>query len=146
MRSVPSATLALLAAASVASDPAPMFGTPYQAEGRAFTPADAPFDVVGMASADAALRPDMAVAHRTLPIPSYVEVTDLDTGRTILAPVEQRGPSSLSQIVDLSPVAAALLRSRGPATTLILVGVRRVNPQEYERAPLRTGRARPSAR
>ena len=45
----------------------------------------------------------ISAAHRTLPLPSYVEVTALDTGRKILVRVNDRGPFSLdNRLIDLS--------------------------------------------
>ena len=80
-------------------------------------------------------------ASKTLPLPSYVEVTALDSGRTILVRLERRGPMVNEALVDLSASAAAQLGlapgSRAP------VRVRRVNPPEVERAALRSGSGAP---
>src|SRR3546814_4440918 len=48
----------------------------------------------------------ISAAHKTLPLPSYVEVTALDTGRTILVRVNDRGPMANDRLIDLSPAAA----------------------------------------
>jgi len=79
----------------------------------------------------------VAGAHTTLPLPSYVEVTALDSGRTILVRINDRGPFVAGRIVDLSPAAAALLgiQRRGIAA----VRVRRVEPPERDRKRLRDG-------
>ncbi|HIV76109.1 MAG TPA: septal ring lytic transglycosylase RlpA family protein [Candidatus Sphingomonas excrementigallinarum] len=52
---------------------------------------------------------DVMIAHRTLPLESMVEVTDVDTGRTIIARVGDRGPGRADRVADLSLGAAKLL-------------------------------------
>jgi rare lipoprotein A len=85
-----------------------------------------------------AFNPDaVSAAHRTLPMPSYVEVTDLNSGRTILVRINDRGPFAKGRILDLSPGAAAQLGVAGQGH--IPVRVRRVNPPEFERNALRNG-------
>ena len=58
-----------------------------------------------------------SAAHTTLPLPSLVEVTDLDTGRSIRVRVNDRGPFVRGRIIDLSRAAAQQLGiySRGTA-------------------------------
>jgi rare lipoprotein A len=51
----------------------------------------------------------MTAAHPTLPLPSYVRVTSLETGRTIIVRVNDRGPFAHGRIIDLSFAAAAKL-------------------------------------
>jgi rare lipoprotein A len=51
----------------------------------------------------------MTAAHKTLPIPSYVEVTNLDNGRKVVVRVNDRGPFHDGRIIDLSYVAAKKL-------------------------------------
>lgn len=51
----------------------------------------------------------MTAAHKTLPIPSYVRVTNLANGRSVVVRVNDRGPFKKGRIVDLSYVAAAKL-------------------------------------
>ena len=123
------------------ADPAAVLGEPYAADGAVYTPADAPFDDVGYVGLDAAAGPRISVSHRTLPLPSYLEITALDSGRTILARVERRGPMTGKQLVTLSAAGFAQLEA-DPAQPLA-ARVRRVNPQEYERALLRTNQRAP---
>jgi|CXWL01.1.fsa_nt_gi rare lipoprotein A len=78
-------------------------------------------------------------AHRTLALPSFVEVTNLETGRTILVRVNDRGPFSKDRIIDLSQGAARQLGVEGQG--VFSVRVRRVNPPEFERRALQNGRA-----
>ncbi|WP_422247141.1 septal ring lytic transglycosylase RlpA family protein, partial [Sphingobium sp.] len=129
-------------------------GAPYQVGGKTYTPADpAYYDEVGYAAplseasqggatanGEAFAPAAIAAAHKTLPLPSYVEVTALDSGRTILARVNDRGPMRTDVLIGLSPGAIEQLgvSPGGP----IAVRVRRVNPPEQERAVLRAqGRA-----
>jgi rare lipoprotein A len=126
-------------------------GRPYQVRGRTYVPADEPaYQAVGMASWYGSesgdrtangerFRPDwISAAHRTLPLPSYVEVTALATGRVILVRVNDRGPFAADRILDLSRGAARLLGVERAGTIPVLV--RRVYPAEAERAALRAGR------
>ena len=48
----------------------------------------------------------MTAAHRTLPIPSYARVTALDTGRSVIVRINDRGPFRSNRIIDLSYTAA----------------------------------------
>lgn len=51
----------------------------------------------------------MTAAHKTLPLPSYVRVTNLDNGRTVVLRVNDRGPFYSDRIIDLSFAAAKKL-------------------------------------
>lgn len=51
----------------------------------------------------------LTAAHRTLPIPSYVRVTNLSNGKTIIARVNDRGPFGRDRVIDLSYAAAKQL-------------------------------------
>ncbi|QTD56231.1 septal ring lytic transglycosylase RlpA family protein [Parasphingorhabdus cellanae] len=128
-------------------------GSPYKIGGRTYTPEDvASYDEVGYASwygqelsgnstANGELfNPDgISAAHKTLPLPTYVEVTALDTGRTILVRINDRGPFANDRLIDLSHGAAKQLGidRQGVAG----VRVRKVNPNEQERSVLRNGGA-----
>jgi len=57
-----------------------------------------PYDMLGMTA-----------AHKTLPLPTYVEVTNLSNHRTIIVKVNDRGPFESNRIIDLSYVAAKKL-------------------------------------
>lgn len=52
----------------------------------------------------------MTAAHPTLPLPSYVKVTNPSNGRTVIVRVNDRGPFKHSRIIDLSYAAAHKLR------------------------------------
>ncbi len=51
----------------------------------------------------------MAAAHKTLPLPTYLKVTNLHNGKHIIVKVIDRGPFSSKRIIDLSYVAAKKL-------------------------------------
>lgn len=81
----------------------------------------------------------ITAAHRTLPLGSYVEVTALDTGRTILVLINDRGPGQRDRLIDLSRGAAALLGSGRRAKAA--VRVRSVAAVEPDRLALARGDA-----
>lgn len=58
----------------------------------------------------------MTAAHKTLPLPSYVKVTNLDNQRSIVVKVNDRGPFVDDRIIDLSYVAAHKLGIVGNGT------------------------------
>ena len=51
----------------------------------------------------------MTAAHKTLPLPSYVKVTNRDNGKQVIVRVNDRGPFHGGRIIDLSYAAAARL-------------------------------------
>ncbi len=115
-------------------------GDPYQVDGRWYVPAEQPdYDEVGMASwygdafhAKATANGElfdmtaMTAAHKTLPLPSIVEVTNLGNGRRIRVRVNDRGPFVDGRILDLSRAAAGELGFAGQG--LARVRVRYVGP------------------
>jgi rare lipoprotein A len=80
----------------------------------------------------------ITAAHRTLPLGSHAEVTALDSGRTILVLVNDRGPSRADREIDLSRGAAALLGTNGQP--MAPVRVRGVNASAADAAALASGR------
>lgn len=63
----------------------------------------------------------MTAAHRSLPLPTYVEVTNLENGRTVVVRVNDRGPFHQDRIIDVSYVAARKLGLVGPGTAPVRV-------------------------
>ncbi len=63
----------------------------------------------------------MTAAHKTLPLPSYVEVRNLTNGRTVVVRVNDRGPFHQGRIIDLSYAAATKLGIIGNGTGLVEV-------------------------
>lgn len=51
----------------------------------------------------------MTAAHKTLPLPAKVKVTNLDTGESIVVRVNDRGPFHEGRVIDLSKAAAQRL-------------------------------------
>ncbi len=76
----------------------------------------------------------MTAAHKTLPLPTYVEVTNLQNHRKIIVKVNDRGPFKANRIIDLSYVAAKKLgmSNRGTAT----VKIKAIDPYAYQRVML----------
>ena len=127
-------------------------GPPYTVRGRTYVPAANPaYDQVGYAtwygneSGNRTANGErfeadwITAAHPTLPLPTYIEVTSLDTGRRIVARVNDRGPfAEGGRIVDLSRGAAEQLgvRRQGVAP----VRVRVVEPPKKDRERLRKGK------
>jgi len=72
----------------------------------------------------------MTAAHKTLPLPTYVEVTNLRNGKRVIVRVNDRGPFHENRIIDLSYTAAAKLDIIGAGTGL--VEVRAINPDTYK--------------
>ncbi|WP_293844633.1 septal ring lytic transglycosylase RlpA family protein [Sphingopyxis sp.] len=151
------AALAFLLSACAGNNFRPVADTPirigpaYAIRGTTYVPAAAPgYDALGYASWYGSesgnrtangeqFRPGwITAAHTTLPLPTYVEVTALDTGRRIIVRVNDRGPFAQGRIIDLSRGAAELLgiKAQGHAA----VRVRRVEPSEKDRERLRRGR------
>jgi len=63
----------------------------------------------------------MTAAHKTLPIPTYVRVTNLDNNRSVVLKVNDRGPFHESRIIDISYVAALKLGFADQGTAPVLV-------------------------
>ncbi|MES2058127.1 MAG: septal ring lytic transglycosylase RlpA family protein [Pseudomonadota bacterium] len=134
------------------SDMPVKIGQPYQVRGTTYVPAADPrYDMLGYASwygSESGNRTAngerfqpgwVTAAHTTLPLPSYVEVTALDTGRRIIVRVNDRGPFVRGpRIIDLSRGAAESLgmKVQGQAP----VRVRLVEPSEKDRERLRKGK------
>lgn len=65
----------------------------------------------------------VSAAHRTLPMPSMVRVTNLENGRSLKVKVNDRGPFARNRIIDLSMRAAELLGFQRQGTALVRVEV-----------------------
>ncbi|MBL4852373.1 MAG: septal ring lytic transglycosylase RlpA family protein [Gammaproteobacteria bacterium] len=87
----------------------------------------------------------MTAAHKTLPLPTYVEVTNLDNGRKIIVKVDDRGPFVSGRIIDLSHTAARKLNIIGSGTGR--VEVRALDPGKLRATtkPLKTTKQKISA-
>ena len=81
----------------------------------------------------------MTAAHKTLPIPTYVEVTNLDNGNKVIVRVNDRGPFHSDRIIDLSFVAAKKLgfSDQGTAKVKVKAIDLVVHNQKYTKAQQR---------
>ena len=121
-------------------------GSPYQIDGTWYYPEEQPdYDETGIASwygptfygkytANGELYDGDAVtaAHRTLPMPVNVRVTNLENGKSIVVRVNDRGPYARGRIIDLSRHAAELL-------DVVRTGTARVRVTYLSRADLPGG-------
>lgn len=65
----------------------------------------------------------VSAAHRTLPMPSMVRVTNLENGRSLKVKVNDRGPFARNRIIDLSRRGAQLLGFEQKGTALVRVEI-----------------------
>lgn len=98
-------------------------GVPYKVAGRWYVPREEPgYDREGIgswygddfhgrktANGEIFDKDALTAAHPTLPLPSYVYVTNVDNGRTILVRVNDRGPYVSDRLIDLSHASARAL-------------------------------------
>jgi rare lipoprotein A len=63
----------------------------------------------------------MTAAHKTLPLPAYVRVTNLQNGRSVVVRVNDRGPFVDNRIIDLSYTAASRLDMLRNGTAMVEV-------------------------
>ena len=112
-------------------------GNPYQIGGVWYYPAeDLNYDETGIASwygedfhgkytanGEVFDLNGLTAAHRTLPMPSVVQVTNLENGRTLKVRVNDRGPFARGRIIDLSRRSAQLLGFDGPGTARVRVRI-----------------------
>ena len=75
----------------------------------------------------------LTAAHKTLPLPAFVEVTNLKNGRSVVVRVNDRGPFKANRIIDLSYTAALKLGMLREGTSL--VEVRALDPGGVIPAP-----------
>jgi rare lipoprotein A len=72
----------------------------------------------------------MTAAHKTLPLPCYVRVRNLENGRVIVVRVNDRGPFLHNRLIDLSYAGAVRLGILGTGTGVVEVEV--INPDESD--------------
>lgn len=115
-------------------------GKPYQVAGITYYPADEReyreegvaswygpgFHAGSTANGERYDQDDLTAAHRTLPMPSWVEVENRDNGRKLTVRINDRGPFARGRIIDLSRKAAQLLGVDRAGTAR--VRLRRVYP------------------
>jgi rare lipoprotein A len=118
-------------------------GKPYEVAGRTYVPEEnINYSAVGMASwygddfhgrytanGEVFDMNSISAAHPTLPLPSYVRVTNLANSHSIIVRVNDRGPYTGGRLIDLSVKTAKLLGFHGQ-------GLARVKVEYVGRAPL----------
>lgn len=85
---------------------------------------------------------EMTAAHKTLPLPSYAEVTNLENGRKVIVKVNDRGPFHDNRLIDLSYSAATKLGIVAKGTGLVEVRV--ITPGKLQKTAI-TPRAEPES-
>ncbi len=112
-------------------------GQPYEIRGVWYHPAEDPFyDEEGIASwygepfhgqltANGEIYDmnELTAAHKTLPMPVYVRVTNLENGRSLVLRVNDRGPFIAGRIIDVSRRGAQMLGFEGQGTARVRVQV-----------------------
>jgi rare lipoprotein A len=63
----------------------------------------------------------MTAAHRTLPLASWVRVTNESNHKTVVVKINDRGPYVRGRVIDLSYAAAAVLGMRGTGTQKVKI-------------------------
>ena len=110
-------------------------GKPYSVAGRTYIPRDNPrYSKVGLASwygsafhgrltANGEIYDvnGLTAAHPTLPLPSYVRVTNLENGRSLVVRVNDRGPFASNRLIDVSSRAADMLGFKRKGTAKVQV-------------------------
>ena len=131
-------------------------GNPYQVAGITYYPADdrgyvqegsaswygPGFHAGSTANGETYDQDDLTAAHRTLPMPSWVEVENLENGRRLTVRINDRGPFAKDRVIDLSRKAAQLLGVDRAGTAR--VALRRVYPEGLPRMPPQTQPAPPA--
>lgn len=74
-----------------------------------------------------------SAAHKTLPLPSYARVTNIENGRSVIVRVNDRGPFVANRVIDLSYVAAVKLGVWPKGTAM--VEVRAIDPDHPDQEP-----------
>lgn len=78
----------------------------------------------------------LTAAHRTLPLPSIVKVTNLENGRSLVLRVNDRGPYAKNRIIDISKRGAQLLGFQTKGTAKVRVEILAQESKELKAALL----------
>ncbi len=81
------------------------------------------YDLVGKKTASGELLDTVTAtaAHRSLPLASFAEVTNLDNGRSVIVKINDRGPYTRGRILDLSPRAADVLDMKRAGVAAVVI-------------------------
>ena len=110
-------------------------GEPYTVDGKIYVPGEDPdYDEIGIASwygepfdgqetanGEIFKADQFSAAHKTLPLPSYVKVTNLDNQKSMIIRVNDRGPFVRGRILDVSEAAARQLGFHKEGKALVRV-------------------------
>ncbi|MEM8687525.1 MAG: septal ring lytic transglycosylase RlpA family protein [Pseudomonadota bacterium] len=125
-------------------------GKPYTINGKRYYPKDvASYERVGVASwygpkfhrrmtsnGEWFDMHDLTAAHTTLPLPSYVKVTNLANGKEAVLRVNDRGPFAHNRLIDLSKRSSEILGFKGKGTQKVKVEYLGKAPLEHDGAHL----------
>lgn len=78
----------------------------------------------------------LTAAHRTLPLPSIVRVTNLENGRSLVLRVNDRGPFAKNRIIDISKRGAQLLGFQNKGTAKVRVEIMAEESKDLKQAIL----------
>ncbi len=112
-------------------------GSPYRIKGKKYRPAiDYGYNKTGIASwygpnfhgkqtanGEIFNQNELTAAHKTLPLPSIVRVTNLENGKSLIARVNDRGPYAHGRIIDMSKRSAELLGFKNNGVAKVRVQV-----------------------
>lgn len=129
-------------------------GSPYQIKGTWYYPAeDFDYTETGIASwygpnfhgkktanGETYNQNDLTAAHRTLPMPSAVRVTNLENGRSIVLRINDRGPFARGRIIDVSRRGAQLLAFERNGTAKVRVDILEDESRQLKVAALNGGK------
>ena len=87
----------------------------------------------------------MTAAHKTLPLPTYLEVTNLRNNRRIIVKANDRGPFHANRIIDLSYAAATRLGITASGTGLVEIRAISANAKPISNQPVEASINRPSS-
>lgn len=130
-------------------------GTPYQISGKYYYPEEVKhyseeglaswyeddFSGVGLtANGESFIPHEMTAAHKTLPLPSLVRITNLENGASAIVRVNDRGPFVKNRIIDVSKRVAEVLDFHHKGTTRVEVVLLTEESQEMKRELVQEGR------
>lgn len=126
-------------------------GTPYKVNGKWYTPEESyDYEETGIASwygpdfhgkrtanGEFFDKNELTAAHRTLQMPSFVRVTNLENGRSVVVRVNDRGPFKRGRVMDVSAKAAELLGFKAKGTAKVKLQVLTEESKELAQAAMR---------
>ncbi|MBN2779800.1 MAG: septal ring lytic transglycosylase RlpA family protein [Alphaproteobacteria bacterium] len=128
-------------------------GKPYNVDGMTYTPAENySYQAEGMSSwygaefagqktANGAIFDPAAytAAHKTLPLPSVIKVTNLDTGKSTYARVNDRGPFTKNRLVDVSEAVAEEIGMKQSGTARVSIEVMEAESKQLKMMAMANG-------